>query len=125
MTKGEKRARKAEVRDHAGAVFLAQEEHAEADLDAARTAVAAASAAHSRRARATAVELALQDVEEVRQMAPVGQWERRDRLLLEKERQEEQQKEGRKPTTDNKGKATSRRVSLPVVWWRASSAVTA
>ena len=128
LAKGEKRARKAEARDHAGAVFLAQEEHAETDLDATRTAVAAASADHSRRARATAIELALQDEEEVRQMAPVGEWERRDRLLLlEKERQEEQQKEGRKPTTDNKGNATSRRVSLPVVrvWWRASSAVTA
>ena len=98
LAKGEKRARKAEARDHAGAVFLAQEEHAETDLDATRTAVAAASAAHSRRARATAIELALQDEEEVRQMAPVGEWERRDRLLLlEKERQEEQQKEGRKP----------------------------
>merc|ERR1719183_1995106 len=59
----------------------------------ARTADAAASADHSRRARATAIELALQDEEEVRQMAPVGEWERRDRLLLlEKERQEEQQK---------------------------------
>jgi len=131
LAKGEKRARKAEARDHAIAVFLAQEEHAEADLDAAarEAAIAAASAAHSRRARAAAIEMALRDEEEVRQMAPVGEWERRDRLLLlEKERQEEQQeqqKKDRTPKPDEKVKATSRRVYLPVVWRRASSAVTA
>ena len=133
LPKGEKRARKAEARDHAIAVFLAQEEHAadEADLDAAAraAAIAAASAAHSRRARAAAIEMAPRDEEEVRQMAPVGEWERRDRLLLlEKERQEEQQeqqKKDRTPKPDEKVKATSRRVYLPVVWRRASSAVTA
>jgi len=140
-TREEKRERKAEAKDLAYSVLLAQEEqwdalfaaaadedednaltsYTEKDLEAAQNAIAMESVTRSRRSRAAAIEMALQDEEEVRQMILEEEKERRARLhALEEERKQrarlhvQQQQEEEQESTEQahpkpaRGKATRR-----------------
>lgn len=127
-TREEKRERKAEAKDLAYSVLLAQEEqwdalfaaaadedednaltsYTEKDLEAAQNAIAMESVTRSRRSRAAAIEMALQDEDEVRQMILEEDRERRARLDAQQQQEEEQESAERAHPKPAKGRATRR-----------------
>ena len=95
-TKEEKRTRKADARGVILSVLLAQEEQWEALYGAhedhrqeAHSILAVASVTRSRRSRAAAIEVALQDEEEVCQMIEMEERERHDREQKEEVQQQD------------------------------------
>eukprot|EP00563_Minutocellus_polymorphus_P021557 CAMPEP_0197733974 /NCGR_PEP_ID=MMETSP1434-20131217/44184_1 /TAXON_ID=265543 /ORGANISM="Minutocellus polymorphus, Strain CCMP3303" /LENGTH=414 /DNA_ID=CAMNT_0043321375 /DNA_START=74 /DNA_END=1318 /DNA_ORIENTATION=- len=127
-TREEKRERKAEAKDLAYSVLLAQEEqwdalfaaaadedednaltsYTEKDLEAAQNAIAMESVTRSRRSRAAAIEMALQDEEDVRQMILEEDRERRARLDAQQQQEEEQESTEQAHPKPARGKATRR-----------------
>ena len=113
-TREEKRVRKAEAKDVIYSVLLAQEEQWETihgahddHREEAHNILAVASATRSRRSRATAIEMAVQDQEEVRQMIKMEEKERREREQQQKEAEQLQQEKALPTeTTDTTNKPT-------------------
>lgn len=120
LTKEEKRVRKAEARGVILSVLLAQEEQRESLYGAhedhrkeAQSILAVASVTRSRRSRATAIEVALQDEEEVRKMIEIEERERCDREQKEDEQQQDKALPNDTTNTNNttkpiRGKAARR-----------------
>ena len=113
-TREEKRVRKAEAKDVIYSVLLAQEEQWEAihgahddHREEAQNILAVASVTRSRRSRATAIEMAVQDQEEVRLMIKMEERERREREQQQKEAEQLQQETALPTdTTDTTNKPT-------------------
>ena len=113
-TREEKRVRKAEAKDVIYSVLLAQEEQWETihgahddHREEAHNILAVASVTRSRKSRAAAIEMAVQDHKEVRLMIKIEERERREREQQQKEAEQLQQETALPTdTTDTTNKPT-------------------